>query len=75
MNECTAALDAQPGYHKALTRRGKAYEQLGLYKQALSDVQKANKSGDASSETLVSARFAYCRSHNTTLIHIAGHVI
>ena len=58
MNECTAALDAQPGYHKALTRRGKAYEQLGLYKQALSDVQKANKSGDASSETLVSVRSA-----------------
>ena len=53
INECTAALDAQPGYHKALTRRAKAYEQMGHYKQALSDVQKANKTADATPETLV----------------------
>lgn len=51
VNECTAALDAQPGYHKALTRRAKAYENMGHYKQALSDVQKANKGSDSSPET------------------------
>lgn len=51
VNECTAALEAQPGYHKALTRRAKAYEQMGHYKQALSDVQKANKGSEATPET------------------------
>lgn len=53
VNECTAALEAQPGYHKALTRRAKAYEQMGHYKQALSDVQKANKGSEATPETQV----------------------
>ena len=53
VNECTAALDAQPNYHKALTRRSKAYEHMGLYKQALSDVQKSNKAGEATPESLV----------------------
>ena len=53
MNECTAALEAQPGYHKALTRRAKAYENMGHYKQALSDIQKANKSSEATPETQV----------------------
>ena len=53
VNECTAALEAQPNYHKALTRRSKAYEHMGLYKQALSDVQKSNKAGEATPESLV----------------------
>ena len=55
INECTAALEVSPGYHKALTRRAKAYEQMGHYKQALSDVQKANKGSDATPETQVSS--------------------
>ncbi|KAL3157883.1 hypothetical protein ABBQ32_012294 [Trebouxia sp. C0010 RCD-2024] len=50
-NECTAALEVAPGYHKALTRRAKAYENMGHYKQALSDVQKANKGPGATPET------------------------
>lgn len=50
-NECSAALEVSPGYHKALTRRAKAYENMGHYKQALSDVQKANKGPDATPET------------------------
>ena len=36
VNECTAALEAQPNYHKAL-----------------SDVQKSNKAGEATPESLV----------------------
>ncbi|KAK9822352.1 hypothetical protein WJX74_011010 [Apatococcus lobatus] len=44
INECSAALNAQPGYQKALVRRSKAYENIGHFKQALSDIQKANKS-------------------------------
>lgn len=51
INDCTAALDVQPSYFKALCRRAKAYENLGLYKQALSDIQKANKSELANSDT------------------------
>ena len=50
-NECTAALEVAPGYHKALTRRAKAYEHMGHYKQALSDVQKANKGPTATPDT------------------------
>ena len=60
VNECTAALEAQPNYHKALTRRSKAYEHMGLYKQALSDVQKSNKAGEATPESLVSASSCHC---------------
>lgn len=51
INDCTAALDVQPTYFKALCRRAKAYEQLGLYKQALSDIQKANKSELSNNDT------------------------
>ncbi len=40
-----------PNYFKALTRRAKAYEHLGLYKQALSDIQKANKTNMANADT------------------------
>ena len=53
MNECTSALDAVPAYHKALVRRAKAYEQMGHYKQALSDIQKANKAETANPDTQV----------------------
>ena len=55
VNECTSALDkctpAIPAYHKALVRRAKAYEQMGHFKQALSDIQKANKADTANPET------------------------
>jgi hypothetical protein len=51
VNECTSALDALPAYHKALVRRAKAYEQMGHFKQALSDIQKANKADTANPET------------------------
>ena len=57
MNECTSALDSctptVPAYHKALVRRAKAYEQMGHFKQALSDIQKANKADTANPETQV----------------------
>ena len=53
MNECTNALDAITAYHKALVRRAKAYEQMGHFKQALSDIQKANKADTANPETQV----------------------
>ena len=55
MSECTAALDAQPTFFKALLRRAKAYEQLGNYKQALSDLQRANKLDAANGEGRVRA--------------------
>ncbi|EIE21525.1 hypothetical protein COCSUDRAFT_66932 [Coccomyxa subellipsoidea C-169] len=50
VNECSSALDAVPAYHKALVRRAKAYEQMGHFKQALSDIQKANKTDTANPE-------------------------
>ena len=53
VNECSAALDAVPAYHKALVRRAKAYEQMGHFKQALSDIQKANKADTANPEIQV----------------------
>jgi len=51
VNECSSALEAAPAYHKALVRRAKAYEQMGHYKQALSDIQKANKAETANPDT------------------------
>ena len=45
IRECSSALDINPDFAKALTRRAKAYEQMQHYKQALSDIQKANKNG------------------------------
>lgn len=56
VKECTAALDTQPGYHKALIRRAKAYEHMGQYKQALSDIQKVNKTDSASQDTAESEK-------------------
>eukprot|EP00884_Botryococcus_braunii_P004781 jgi/Botrbrau1/14303/Bobra.0207s0008.1 len=52
VNECTSALEALPGYSKALVRRAKAYENMGHYKQALSDIQKANKADSPSAENV-----------------------
>eukprot|EP00803_Ostreobium_quekettii_P008486 evm.model.scf_2126.1 EVM.evm.TU.scf_2126.1 scf_2126:13698-15628(-) len=48
---CTAALTASPGNSKALQRRARAYEQQGLYKQALADIQQVNRGESASTET------------------------
>lgn len=53
VNECTSALDVAPNNQKALLRRAKALEAMGLYKQALSDVQKVNKLDDAPPENQV----------------------
>ena len=62
VNECSSALDSctptVPAYHKALVRRAKAYEQMGHFKQALSDIQKANKADTANPET--QARQQHC---------------
>jgi hypothetical protein len=49
VGECSAALEGQPNFFKALVRRAKAYEQMGQPKQALADLQRANKL-DASTE-------------------------
>lgn len=59
MNECSAALDAMPAYHKALVRRAKAYEQMGHFKQALSDIQKANKADTANPEIQARSLFFF----------------
>ena len=53
MNECSSALTLNPNYHRALVRRAKANEQLGLYKKALQDIQKANKTDTANPDTQV----------------------
>ena len=53
MNECTNALEIDAVYAKALIRRAKAHEAMGHYKQALSDIQKANKADSANPDTQV----------------------
>lgn len=60
VNECSNALDAVPAYHKALVRRAKAYEQMGHFKQALSDIQKANKTDTANPEIQACPAFSLC---------------
>lgn len=55
INECTSALDLDPSFAKALIRRAKAHEAMGHYKQALSDIQKANKADSANPDTQVRA--------------------
>lgn len=42
VTECGVALETQPEYFKAFVRRSKAYEAMGMYKEALADLQKAN---------------------------------
>ena len=42
VSECSVALETQPEYFKAFIRRSKAYEAMGMYKEALADLQKAN---------------------------------
>eukprot|EP00210_Caulerpa_lentillifera_P004482 g4276.t1 len=49
--ECSAALVSAPGFSKALIRRSKAYENQGLYKKALTDIQQVNRSDGATNET------------------------
>lgn len=51
--ECSAALEGQPNFFKALVRRAKAYEQLGQPKQALADLQRANRLDAATADTRV----------------------
>ncbi|KAI7841257.1 hypothetical protein COHA_005030 [Chlorella ohadii] len=51
VTECSAALEGQPNFFKALVRRAKAYEQLGQPKQALADMQRANRLDAATAET------------------------
>ena len=53
MNECSSCLEGDPVNAKALIRRAKAYENMGHYKQALSDIQKANKADSANPDTQV----------------------
>ena len=53
VNECTNALEIDGVYAKALIRRAKAHEAMGHYKQALSDIQKANKADSANPDTQV----------------------
>ena len=53
IKECSNALDEDPVYVRALTRRAKAYEAMGHYKQALTDIQKANKADLANPDTQV----------------------
>lgn len=57
VNECTNALEIDAVYAKALIRRAKAHEAMGHYKQALSDIQKANKADSANPDTQV--QFCY----------------
>ena len=47
VDECTLALDRQPGYVKALLRRGKAYESMREYRKAQEDYGKAAGLGNA----------------------------
>jgi tetratricopeptide (TPR) repeat protein len=49
-----------PNNQKALLRRAKALEAMGLYKQALSDVQKVNKLDDAPPENQVGTDRCAC---------------
>jgi len=51
VRECSAALTSSPGFSKALTRRSRAYESQGLFKQALTDIQQVNRTDVASAET------------------------
>jgi hypothetical protein len=51
VKECNLALEVQPQSVIALKRRASAYEQQGLFKQALTDITKVNGSEGASAET------------------------
>lgn len=52
VEECSVALKAQPEYVKALVRRAKAYENMGSYKDALRDIQKAVSLGNDDAKTV-----------------------
>ncbi|PSC77038.1 Tetratricopeptide repeat 1 [Micractinium conductrix] len=51
VSECTAALNGQPNFFKALVRRAKALEQLGQHKAALADIQRANRLDTANEDS------------------------
>jgi tetratricopeptide (TPR) repeat protein len=51
VEQCSVALKSQPEYVKALVRRAKAYENLGSYKDALRDIQKAVSLGNEDAKT------------------------
>ncbi|KAG2448658.1 hypothetical protein HYH02_006015 [Chlamydomonas schloesseri] len=51
VKECTSALEVAPNSVRALQRRAKAFEQQGLFKEALADVTAINKTDLASPET------------------------
>lgn len=70
VNECSQALDDHPAYHRALVRRAKAYEQMGHYKQALSDIQKANKADTANPDTQVPCSLAKCACTESSLLPV-----
>ena len=54
IKECSSALEAEPGYERALLRRARAYELAGLPELALHDLEAAVKGGCA--EALRSAQ-------------------
>ncbi len=56
--ECSAALEAQPEYFKALTRRAKAHEALGQFRQAAADLGRANKLPAATDDSRAAERRA-----------------
>lgn len=56
ITECSAALQSSPDYLKALVRRSKAYELLGKHKEALQDLQHANKLDGATDDTRAAER-------------------
>ncbi|KAG2446112.1 hypothetical protein HXX76_000711 [Chlamydomonas incerta] len=51
VKECSSALEVAPNSVRALQRRAKAFEQQGLFKEALADVTAINKTDLASPET------------------------
>ena len=56
VEECSAALESQPNFFKALQRRAKAYELLGQPKAALADLQRANRLDAATPDSRVRCR-------------------
>ena len=45
VQECTAALEAEPGYERALLRRARAFELAGALEKAVADLELASKAG------------------------------
>lgn len=51
MKECNSALAIDATNTKILGRRGRARVEMGMFKDALSDIQKVNHSGDKTAES------------------------